>query len=138
MKVEVDEYDHIQKRNFFRLDVSFNFTFARLTEPEESGGDISVYRGTVRNLSGSGLAFESDALLATEEYIVCWFTLARSFITVKGKVLGAGKYQGSDNPDNPQDIYTYRIVFVDIESSIQDKIIQYILDKQREILTNQI
>ncbi|MDD4565052.1 MAG: flagellar brake protein [Eubacteriales bacterium] len=135
VRLEVYEYVHIQKRGLFRLDVDLDFTYSRLADSEGSEGDMPVYKGTVKNISGGGLSCESDVLLTKEEHILCRLTLLKQLVTVEGRVLDVRQLQ---DDEKKQDVYAYRIVFVDIESRAQDKIIQYILAKQREALTNHI
>jgi c-di-GMP-binding flagellar brake protein YcgR len=126
-EIGVDECERIRQRSFFRIDVTVDLTFSRLADSEEAG-DMPDYKGTIRNISGSGMSFQTNILLEPAEMILCWFTLNSNFIMVNGKLL---EYRGG--PDDSGS-FEYRMEFVSIESITQDKIIQYIFERQREML----
>lgn len=126
-EIEVDEYERIRQRSFFRIDVSVDLTFARFTD-SEGAGEMPDYKGVIGNISGSGMSFETSVLLTAGEHILCWFTLNSNFIMVNGKVLDYRKEDAENGS------YEYRLEFIGTESNIQDKIIQYIFEKQRELL----
>ncbi|HWQ78964.1 MAG TPA: flagellar brake protein [Anaerovoracaceae bacterium] len=126
-EIEVDEYERVRQRSFFRIDVAVELTFSRVADSEEAG-DMPDYKGMVKNISGSGMSFESGVWLETAEYILCWFTLNCNFIMIKGKVLD---YRSGMNEEGN---YEYRVEFADIDNITQDKVIQYIFEKQREML----
>ena len=132
MQIKIRNLKRTQRRDFYRLDVAFDFTFARLMQPEEQeeSGGASVYQGTARNLSGGGMRFESEAELRKEEHIQCSLILKDIFMTVEGKVLDVRPCENTQG-------YRYRVEFVNLESSLKDKIIQYICDKQREIFNKE-
>ena len=130
MKIEVGDYASIQRRNFYRLNFTQDFTFTSIADltDEEIGDFVPVYRGVIKDISGGGLCFISGADLNQNEYIICNLTLKSEPITIEGKVLA------KESLDNMQSRYLYRIDFDNINSAIQERIVQYVFYAQRQII----
>lgn len=127
-KIEVNEYNHIQRRNFYRLNFILDFTFIRTKDLAEGiiDDNTPINKGVIRDISGGGLCFISNLVLTLNETIICKLTLNSPELTIEGRVRSIELLDDSD------DRYIYRIEFVNIESSLQEQIVQYVFYIQRE------
>ncbi len=127
-KIEVNEYNHIQRRNFYRLNFILDFTFIRKKDLAEGiiDDNTPINKGVIKDISGAGLCFISNLVLTLNEILICKLTLNSPELTIEGRVRGIELLDDSDYR------YIYRIEFVNIESSLQEQIVQYVFYIQRE------
>jgi len=130
IRIEIDEYQRIQRRNFYRVNMISDFTFTRAEDllEGELNDDIPIYKGVIKDISGGGLCFKSDIVMVLNEAITCNLTLSSEKMTVEGRVRGINLLENFDNK------YVYRIEFVNIENSMREQIIQYVFYIQREMI----
>lgn len=114
-----ERIERIQRREFFRLDVSIPFMFRRQEEDEEF-----IPAHTV-DLSGGGLKFRSEERLEEGETLLVRFEEEQL-----GELLLELEILRRDKGD---DLYTYAAEFKEILENEQDAVIGYIFDKQREL-----
>jgi c-di-GMP-binding flagellar brake protein YcgR len=127
-KIEIGQYQDIQRRFFYRLDYILNFTFTEKNDLTNDGKTIPVYKGIIRNISGGGLCFISDQMLMLNEHILCKLSLNCPDFTVEGRILSI------ELPENSELKYLYRLEFIDIESELQEQIVRYVIYMQREMI----
>lgn len=130
MKIKVDDFEHVQRRRFFRVNVIMDFTYTRVKDEDESESDsnMAVYKGVIENLSGNGLCFVTDELLTASENILCSLSLNSASVIVEGKVLSV------DRLENHNDIFKYRVELINIEEQQQERIVKYVFDKELELI----
>lgn len=130
MKIQVGDYEYIQRRDLYRVDADFDMKFTR---PTSKGVRSPAYRGTCKDISGGGMQLISSADLMESEVVSFRLPLRDKLVTVKGQVLNVRPVgKGSGRP-----AYIYRIKFVSLTMGVQDKIIQYVFDRQREFILRQ-
>jgi len=124
------EAKRIQRRLFFRMNVLLEFSFTRSDERKKraSGGALPENTGIILDLSGGGMRFHSDVPLTAGEKISCRFCVRETPVFFEGKILSAAKFCGS------KETFAYRAEFIGIESRAREKIIQYIFERQNEMI----
>ena len=130
MKIEVNEFEHIQRREFFRVNTTMPFTYKLLknSQASESVNSFDFNKGVVKNISGNGLCFTSSEPLQINEHVQCNLSLEIIRITVEAVVLA------SDKQDDYADIYLCRAYLVNLHRSHQQEIIRYVMKKERGII----
>lgn len=101
----------------------------------ESAGYVKMQNGIIRNISGSGLRFTSNDDLNVGDIIQCAFVLGNTAMFIKSKILEKQHMTGASAK------FRYRVLFLDMTSETQDKIISYIFEehlKQRKFKTEYI
>ncbi len=130
IKVKFSDCHHVQRRRFFRQSCFLRFTF--ILPPKEndnvSPGDIPVYKGIIKNISGGGICFITNVKLSVDDQINCHILLNNIALNVKGCI------RNITLPELPGDKYNYRVEFIDIEHSVQEQIVQYVYYLQLEML----
>jgi len=130
LKVQVTEFEHTQRRNFYRVNLIMPLSFTRMNDAgrEQTDEEQPVYSGISRNISGSGLYFTSDIPLAVGEQLLCTFSFEGQSLSVEGEVLSAEPY------DNIRDTYGIRLRFVNLDDRRQDEIVRYIFKIERGVI----
>lgn len=127
LRIETGEYKHIQRRLFYRVNLMVPFSFTRVLDALRPDGNVPAYRGIARDLSGGGLRFVSSVPLEVNEHILCKLTLKGTPMTVEGQVLSVEPLAGGRE-------YMCRVEMININSRQQEAIIQYVFDRQNEML----
>ena len=130
IKISYGSCTRLQRRNFFRLNCILDFQFTDAPEPEDESkpDEMPVYKGIIKNISGGGIFFVSARTLSENGKIRCQLPLNSQNASVKGRVAEA---RPSDTAD---DLFQYRIEFIDIEPAMQEKIVQFVFDLQFQML----
>lgn len=131
IKVQYRDCHPLQRRRFFRQSCYLNFTFIRIPKSDEevfAEEEISVFRGIIKNISGGGIGFISNAKLSVGDQMSCHILLNNIALNIKGCV------RDIVLPEYPGDKYTYRVEFVDIDRPTQEQVIQYVYYLQLEMI----
>lgn len=133
MKINADQFELIQRRQFFRVTLRLHFTYTRLKDKDEieeteSKESIPVYKGMIENLSGNGLCFSSYELLTTNEHILCNIILGNTSMEVEGKVLSADRFKYRE------DKFIHRVQLINLQREQQDTIVEFVFEKERELI----
>ncbi|WP_283608988.1 flagellar brake protein [Faecalispora anaeroviscerum] len=131
VKIQIGRLESIQRREFYRVNTTFEFTYTRPMLGADEAGNLPLYPATAENLSGGGMCFLSPTLLSEEEPVYCTLPLKDQTITVEAVVLH------TDSPDDSREIYgmyEYRARFYFPEKRDQEAVMQFVFAKQREIL----
>ncbi|WP_085834202.1 flagellar brake protein [Clostridium merdae] len=131
VKIQIGKLESIQRREFYRVNTTFDFTYTRPMLGADANGVLPVHFATGENISGGGLCFLSPTLLSEEEPIDCTLPLKDHMIAVEAIVLHAG------SPDESRELYgqyEYRSRFFFRDKRDQEAVMQYVFEKQRDIL----
>ncbi|MDR1705612.1 MAG: flagellar brake protein [Clostridiales bacterium] len=122
----------MQRREFYRFACYLPFAFASVSDDDDDADQYmsigSMSRGEIRDLSGGGMKFVSNEELSDNSKVRCALDLGTDLIITVGKVLGH-----SDAKDRNFK-YEYRLIFVGILQTDQERIIKYIFNEQRRQL----
>jgi c-di-GMP-binding flagellar brake protein YcgR len=129
----IGEGEIFQRREFYRFACYLPFSFAPLSDDEEEDVDnfmliSSMKQGEIRDLSGGGIRFVSNEVIADDTKIRCALDLGDDLIITVGRVLNSVKSE-----DRRYD-YEYRVIFIGILKTDQERIIRYIFNEQRRQL----
>ena len=131
VKIQIGRLESIQRREFYRVTTTFEFTYTRPMLGADETGDLPLYPATGENISGGGMCFLSPTLLSEEEPIYCTLPLKDQMITIEAIVLH------TESPEDSRELYgmyEYRARFYFREKRDQEAVMQYVFAKQREIL----
>ena len=129
VKIEISEFEHVQRRNFYRVGVVLPFIYTLLTCPDaDMSGSARVYEGTVRNLSGNGIRFSTDKMLTGGDRILCRFSFDGAPVSAEGEILSTDR---QTDGKQGKDAYINRLKFVDLDDRMQDKIVGYVFNVER-------
>lgn len=131
VKIQIGRLESIQRREFYRVNTAFEFTYTRPMLGADESGNLPVYPATAENLSGGGMCFLSPTLLSEEEPVHCTIPLKDQMITVEAIVLH------TDSPEDSRELfglYEYRARFYFRDKRDQENVMQFVFAKQREIL----
>ena len=126
---ELDSYMHrVQRRNFSRIHAHIEIKFKRQTLRGSA-----VYKGVILDIGAGGMRMIADDVIEPEETLKFNLPLEGiDNIVLVGKILRRSNLKGDTEYK-----YGYRIVFVDIAETDQEKIVRYVFDRQRELLGRQ-
>ena len=130
-KIQIGRLDSIQRREFYRVNSTFEFTYTRPMAGADETGNLPLHPATGENISGGGICFLSPTLLSDEEPIYCTLPLKDQMITVEAIVLH------SQSPEDSRELYgmyEYRARFYFREKRDQEAVMQFVFAKQREFL----
>ncbi len=130
MKIKVGEFEQIQRREYYRVNVTLPFSYTLMQTPDDpdSAENPPVFRAVTKNISGKGICFTTDEPLYVNEHILCRLSFENAFLTVEGIVLS------SESSGNTKNNYTCRLAFVNIDGRQQDEIIKYVMKIERGII----
>jgi len=110
----------IQRRNFYRLKCVLNIEF----EWTDRGKIIREF-GETFDISGSGIAFDHNCILAVDDKIKIFIDVGGKKIETLAKIVAR-----DDLSTVSKHRYRYRITYVDIKKKAQDTIIDYVWKEQ--------
>ncbi|MFW6278809.1 MAG: flagellar brake protein [Bacillota bacterium] len=119
------EVDRIQRRNYFRLEITKDVEYCRI---DEEGEPLEEYKETkILDISGGGIKMniEGDNLGIGTQLKIKLEIDALENNPVKGEVV--------QTYDLPEGIKAAGIKFLDLEDSFRDEIVGWIFEKQREM-----
>ncbi len=130
MKIRVGEFEQIQRRECYRVNVTlpFTYTIIKASKDGEAEDDPPVFRGIVKNISGKGICFTTDEQLYVNQRISCRLSFDNTSLTVEGLVLS------SESSRNSSGLFTCRLAFISIDNRQQDEIIRYVMKIERGII----
>ena len=108
-----------QTRGFYRMSCDMPITIEHTNKRNEQ----ELFAGTALNISMGGMLFLSDKFLRTNEQIIMYFNIG-TIEMVKAEALNVEKTESGK--------YKIAIKFIDSSDAQQNKIHQYIFDKQLE------
>ena len=121
LEIQLDhQYEKVQRRDFYRLDVSIQLNLIK---------GSTTYEGRIRDISGGGLKIGTNLGLSLEDKIC----LAWKMPGVKEKLQLWGKVIWIKDGADLKYKFQYGIIFLDISEEIQRIIIKYIFDEQRKL-----
>lgn len=127
----VSEGVKIQRREFFRFTCLLPAKFALFNNNDENAddkGSEQVFNGIIKDLGGGGIRFVTNQDLEEKSKIKCVIVLDNDVFVVLGKILYKQYFPKSNYK------YQYRVEFVGMINTEQEKIVQYIFDQQRKII----
>ena len=124
----VGEFEKTQQRNFFRLACAIPITYYILNENGELASN-QAREGLIRDVGGGGMRMLSKEQLDINISIRLELQLEKSSLMMFGQVLR--------KDDNPRAVYPYqyRVRFTAMSSTEQDKLVHFIYQEQRKILS---
>lgn len=141
LKIEVISFEHIQRRDFYRVNASIPFTFSLLQKPEppeqseqpeeqeqQEPAEAPDFKGIIKNISGSGLRFTTSEPLYPAEHIICNLNLESKVLNAEGVILSVEPY------GKVPDITICRLCFVNIDKRQQEEIVRYVMKIERGIM----
>lgn len=114
---KISDLEKLQRRNFYRLEVSLPVKFKQLDNSEES-------EGIVKDISGGGLKLHTLSQLQMDQSIEICLCLECYNINIIGKVVRIEKIDSK--------FYEYGIYFVEINEKDRDKIIRFIFNMEKK------
>lgn len=118
-----------QRRDFFRLDCILPMKFSKMEkESMDAPENAEIYQGIVKDVSGGGLCFLSNDNLEEEDIVKLIIKLDDDILVAIGEVLHKHYFPKSNYK------YQYRIGFIGIRPGEQEKIVQFIFDRQKREL----
>lgn len=143
----VSKLERYQRREFYRLNVLLPLFFISLDDRAEKLDSMQNIRtiltpdmehfpdfkrvmgqGSTDDISGGGIKFHTEKNLAGVKYLLIKFKLDSEHLNEEIEIIGeiVGSYKNENSV-----FYTYRIKFHFKDSRFQEKIVQYIFDKER-------
>lgn len=143
----VSKLERYQRREFYRLNVllplffisldgraknikSMNELRSILTPDPEHYPDFHrvMGQGSTDDISGGGIKFHTEKKIEGSKYLLLKFKLESEHLNEELEIIGeiVGAYKNENSV-----FYTYRIKFHFKDSRFQEKIVQYIFDKER-------
>lgn len=123
---QISPIEKIQRRQFYRLKIVLPVEIKILDDKEDS----PILKGYSIDISGNGLRLNIDQKLDVNSMIKCNIKLSSNeSVSVKGRVVRASL----DNKFAYK--YDIGISFVDIPSATQDRIVKFVFEKQRELIS---
>lgn len=130
-----NEGHKVQRREFFRFpcNISMSFSIVDYDEEDEAAkifrelglSEAVTYEGIIKDIGGGGMRFVSDKELGLENPIYCNFVLGSIAVSAKGRILEK-QHLPKSNPS-----YQYRLLFLEIDKTAQEEIVNYIFAQQR-------
>ena len=122
---QISPIEKVQRRQFYRLRIVLPVNLKLL----DVKGDAPIIKSYSIDISGNGLRLNIDEKLDINSMIECNIELsAEETLTIRGKVVRVAL------DDKYADKYDIGISFVDIPRKVQDRIVKFIFDKQRELI----
>lgn len=112
----------IQRRKFVRVPLFCPLKYHVITEKEDS----EEKPGSIMDLSGGGLLFESQENLPPQTLIAIETKIGTNEIEIPGLVIRSEK-------EDEKNVYRISVQFQDISERTRDKIIRYVFQIQREM-----
>lgn len=125
VKIRTKEFNHIQRREFYRVNTSMPFSFTVMKNSED---DPITHFGVVNNISGNGLRFTSSVQLDVNDHVVFNLPLESSITSVEGIILYKEIYEVFEHT------FEYRVKLVNLQRAQQEKIVKYVMKKERGII----
>lgn len=123
---QISSIEKIQRRQFYRLKIVLPVEIKILDNKEGS----PILKGYSVDISGNGLRLNIDQKLDVNSIIKCNIKLSSNeTLSVKGRVVRVAL----DNKLAYK--YDIGIAFVDIPNATQDRIVKFIFEKQRELIS---
>lgn len=134
----IDRGKRIQRREFFRFTcyIKANFITNRQEENKEEDKQdkqdeedkIVAFNGIIKDIGAGGIRFLTNQRLEENISIKASFSLNDKVLTTAGRII-CRQY----TPDTDFE-YQYRVEFIDLAESNQEKIIRYIFSEERKQL----
>ncbi len=131
----ISEPEKIQRREFFRFACLLQMKFAIVpieTEEVDLAKAINeeeiLYSGIIKDIGGGGIRYVSNDDIAEHQKVKCVIFLNNEFMVALGYVLHKQHFPKSNYH------FQYRVQFLGVIPSEQEKIIQFIFDEQRKLL----
>jgi c-di-GMP-binding flagellar brake protein YcgR len=119
----------IQNRKFFRFECNLPFKYNMIDEDDAPGTEAEVHMGTIRDLSGGGLCFQTNESIKVNQKIRCMMELGQDLLIIIGTVL-----RKSTPKNNPDTKFEYNIIYTGITESDKERVVKFIFREQREHL----
>ncbi|SHG93088.1 flagellar brake protein [Tepidibacter thalassicus] len=115
---QLEETKTIQRRNYFRLDVSIP---VKIYNNENE----IIINGYTKDLSGGGFKLISDKKLENNEQVCCKMNIEGNELEIKGEVIRVNVYTKNMKQ------FELGIKFVELEEKIRNYIVGYLFKQQR-------
>jgi c-di-GMP-binding flagellar brake protein YcgR len=123
-----DNGERIQQRNFFRVQCTINTKFTVMQEIED-GCPPPQYDGVIRDMGGGGIKMLSKHSMEQGTMITVILNIENEMLLAFGEVVKTIFNQGASLP------YQYGIKFTALSKTDQEKIIRYLTNEQRKLLS---
>jgi len=120
------EGEKLQRRDFFRLDCILPMKFSMMDKKSmDAPDDAEVFQGIVKDIGGGGLSFLSNESLEEDDIAKLIIKLDDDILVAIGEILHKQYFPKSNYK------YQYRAGFIGIRPSEQEKIVQFIFERQK-------
>jgi len=100
----------------------------------DEGKELIISKPRKINISGSGMAFWTDQPYEPGDHVGVRMVLPLFYMAFIGCIAEVVSVSRSDNPRHDENIYRVSMKFCEISEDSKEKIIQYVFQRQREIL----
>lgn len=123
------EGERMQRREFFRFNCMLPLKIAKVSDDPNKQDNAEMADGIIKDLGGGGIRFITNLELSERDSIKSHIILQNDLIISIGKVLHKQFFPKSTYK------YQYRVEFVGILPSEQEKIVHFIFTEQRKMLS---
>ena len=128
----------MQRREFYRFECTLPLRFSVIQDNPDILRDSDPVvqsppslEGIIKDIGGGGVRFVSNVEVEGGSQLKCLLLVDREYIVVVGKVLHKFSF-----PRSPYK-FQYRVIFVGILPDEKEKIVQYVFNQQRKLLSRQ-
>ena len=123
------EGERIQRRDFFRFSCILPLKFSMLDNVTMSEVDENeVYQGIIKDIGGGGVCFLTNESIEENSAIKLVIKLENDILIAIGEVIQKHYFPKSNYR------YQYRVGFIGIHPTEQEKIVQFIFNEQKRML----
>jgi c-di-GMP-binding flagellar brake protein YcgR len=123
-----DDGERIQLRNFFRVQCTIGTTYTVVQEVED-GSPPAQYEGIIRDIGGGGIKMVSKHSMEPGTLLTVILDIGTEKLLVFGEVMHTVFNPGAFIP------YQYGIKFTALSKIDQEKIVRYLTNEQRKMLS---
>ncbi|KXZ39788.1 c-di-GMP-binding flagellar brake protein YcgR, contains PilZNR and PilZ domains [Alkalithermobacter thermoalcaliphilus JW-YL-7 = DSM 7308] len=117
----VSDIKKIQRRNYFRLDISLPVDIYDLEKQ-------LILRGYTKDISGGGISLLSNKTISKNSIIFCKINIENNIYNIKSKVVRSGIWE--KNPD----MFEIGLSFIEITDKERNEIVGFIFKEQRKLM----
>ena len=119
--------EKFQRREFYRYECSIDFKFFELTEEQ---ADLATRTGTIVDISGGGIRFNSDTELKSGDHILAVAHLANERMNQEFHIVGS-VISCEKKEQVTEKKYVSRVKFMIKDDRVREDIIRYIFEEER-------
>jgi len=131
MQIEfLTEGEKVQRREYVRFGpcmLPMHFSVVNMDDLEAKGQQM---QGIVRDISGGGCRFISNDSVEVNSEVSCLVALNEEILVAVGKILSKQEFEKYAFK------YQYRLMFTGILAKERQKILQFIFDEQRKVISH--